>query len=121
MDRAGLHRLVVEKESVGADPPLPVVDERALVVGAEEDELPVQLEKVVLAEPVDLAVGDGLAVADHAAQTPLGRKHLGHAAESVFRAPFGMTLRRRGVMGEREARAGAVGSRSDAVAAHPRS
>jgi len=30
-----------------------------------------------------------------------------------------MTLRRRGVMGEREARAGAIGSRSDAVPAHP--
>jgi len=43
-----------------------VVDDRALVVGPHEDELSVELEKVALVEPLDLAVGHALAVTDHA-------------------------------------------------------
>src|SRR5205807_716886 len=87
VDRAGLHRLVVPEDRVGADPPLAVVDEGALVVGAEQDELAVELEQVVLGEPFDLAVRDALAVADHPPEIALGRKYLGHdARESTGRA-----------------------------------
>ena len=77
--RADLHRLVVPEDRVRADAALAVVDDRALVVRPQEDELPVELEKVALVEALDLAVGNALAVADHAAKAPLGRKHLGHA------------------------------------------
>ena len=42
---ADLHGLVVPEYGVGADPALAVVDDRALVVGAHEDELPVELER----------------------------------------------------------------------------
>ena len=57
IDRAGLHRLVVPVDRVGPDPPLPVVDDRSLVVGAQQDEAAVELDEVVVGEPVDLAVG----------------------------------------------------------------
>ena len=78
MDRTDLHGLVVPEHGVGADAALPVVDDRALVVGAQEHESAVKLEQILLAEPFHLAVGNCLAVADHPAQTALGRKHLGH-------------------------------------------
>ncbi len=65
---AGLHRLVVPEDRVRADPALPVVDDRALVVRPQEHEVAVELEQLVRAEPVDLAVRDRLAVADDAAQ-----------------------------------------------------
>ena len=55
-----------------------MVDERALVVGPQEDELPVELEKVALVEALDLAVGHAFAVADHTAKPARGRKHLSH-------------------------------------------
>ena len=75
---ADLHRLVAPVDRVRADAALPVVDNRALVVRAEEDELPVELEEVGVSEAVDGAVLDGVAVADHAPETRLRRKHLGH-------------------------------------------
>src|SRR4029453_5633724 len=62
---ADLHRLVAPEDRVRADPALTVVDDGALVVGPQQDEPAVQLEQVVLREPLDLAVGDALAVADH--------------------------------------------------------
>src|SRR5581483_8615412 len=63
---------------VGADPALPVVDERALVVRAQQDELPVELEQVRLREALDLAVRDACAVADYATEPTLGGKDLRH-------------------------------------------
>ena len=78
VDRAGLHRLVVPEDRVRPDPPLPVVDDRALVVRPQQDDRAVELEQVVLREPVDLPVGDRIAVADHATEVALGRKHLRH-------------------------------------------
>jgi hypothetical protein len=50
-----------------------VVDDRALVVGAQQDEPAVELEQVLLGKPLDLAVGNRLAVADHTPQIALGR------------------------------------------------
>ena len=82
MHGAGLHRFVVPEDRVRPDPALPVIDERALVVRAQQDEGPVEREKVVLTEPFDLTVGDGGAVADHAAEAGLG-KHLGHRAANL--------------------------------------
>src|SRR5215218_213452 len=66
VQRAGLHRLVVPEDRVGADPALAVVDERALVVGAEQHHAAIELDQVALVEPLDLAVGELLAVADDA-------------------------------------------------------
>jgi hypothetical protein len=37
-----------------------------------------ELEKVALVKPVDLAVGGALAVSDHAAEPSIGRKNLRH-------------------------------------------
>ncbi len=101
--RADLHRLVVPENRIGADPPLAVVDERALVVRPQEDELPVELEKVALVEALDPAVGHALAVADHAAKPPLSRKHLSHRGnvsasafdldQHVDRVPLGLEHR----------------------------
>ena len=48
--RAGLDRLVVPEDRVGADAALPVVDDRALVVGAQQHHPAVQLEQIALAE-----------------------------------------------------------------------
>ena len=42
-----------------------------------------ELEEVALVEPVDLAVGNRVAVADHAPQIVLGRNHLRHAGETL--------------------------------------
>ena len=83
--RAGLHRLVIPEDRVRADPALSVVHQGALVVGAEEDERAVEREKVVLVEPLDLGVGDGAAVADHAPEARLG-KHLRHRAGESSRS-----------------------------------
>src|SRR5204863_8947577 len=79
VDGAHLHRLVVPEERVRADAALPVVDERALVVRPQQDELPVELAEVVLGETLDLAVRHARAVADHPAQAALGWEHLSHA------------------------------------------
>ena len=85
VDRAGLHRLVVPVDRVRPDPPLAVVDDRALVVRAQQDEPAVELDQVVVGEPVDLAVGHRLAVADHAPEIALGRKHLRHRPRIYLR------------------------------------
>ncbi len=52
--RAGLHRLVVPEDRVGADPALAVVDDRALVVRPQQDQRAVDREEVVGAEAFDL-------------------------------------------------------------------
>ena len=54
--RPCLHRLVVPEDRVRPDPALAVVDDRALVVGAEQDERAVDREQVVGAEAFDLAL-----------------------------------------------------------------
>src|SRR4051794_35164831 len=54
--RAGLHRLVVPEDRVRANPALAVVDERALVVGPEEDQRAIDREKIVWAKAVEFAV-----------------------------------------------------------------
>ena len=46
-DGTGLHRLVVPEDRVRPDPALPVVDDRALVVRPQEDEVAVELEELV--------------------------------------------------------------------------
>ena len=77
MHGAGLHRLVVPEDRVRADPALAVVDDRALVVGAEQDERAVDREELVGAEPVDLAL-----LVDHAPKLMFFRSHLGHGREA---------------------------------------
>ena len=69
---------MVPVDRVRADPPLAVVDDGALVVGPKQDERSVELEQVLLGEPVDLPVRDRVAVADHATEVALGGKHLRH-------------------------------------------
>jgi hypothetical protein len=49
--RAGLDRLVVPRDRVRADAPLPVVDDSALVEHAQQDHAPVELEQVRVVEP----------------------------------------------------------------------
>ena len=67
--RAGLHGLVIPEDRVRPDPALAVVDHRALVVGAEEDQRAVDGEQLVRTETVDLAT-----LVDHAPQfVPVGR------------------------------------------------
>ncbi len=56
MHGARLHRLVVPEDRVRADAALAVVDDRALVVGAQQHHRAVELEQLLLAEAVDLAV-----------------------------------------------------------------
>ena len=75
MDDADLHRLVVPEDRVRADAPLPVVDDRALVVRAQQDHRAVELEQLLLAEAVDLAVARAVGLADDTPQIALGRKN----------------------------------------------
>ena len=77
MHRAGLHRLVVPEDRVRPDPALAVIDERALVVGAEQDERAVDRQEFVRAEPVDLAL-----LVDDSAQLVFLRRHLRHGREA---------------------------------------
>jgi hypothetical protein len=63
-----------------------VVDDRALVVGPEQDERAVELDEIVIGEPFDLSVGDRITVADDAPEVALGRKYLRHAL-SLVRGP----------------------------------
>ena len=81
MEGAGLHRLVVPEDRVGTDPPLAVVDHRALVVRAEQNHRAVELEQLLLAEAIDLPIPRAVRVADHAPQVALDRKNLRHSAE----------------------------------------
>ena len=65
------------EDRVRADPALAVVDDRALVVRAQQDERAVEREQRVVVEPVDAAVR--LAVhADHALQALLDDRDLVH-------------------------------------------
>ena len=59
------------EDRVRADPALAVVDDRALVVGPQQHHRAVEREQLLLAEPLDLTVRNGLAVADHAAEIAL--------------------------------------------------
>ena len=72
---AGLHRLVIPEDRVRADASLPVVDDRALVVRPQENHRAIELEQLLLAEAVDLAVARAVGIADHTPQVALGRKH----------------------------------------------
>ena len=83
MHRARLHRLVIPEDRVGADPSLPVIDERALVVGAQEHHRPEEVEQLLFAEAVDLPVAGTVRVTDHAPQIALGRKNLRHCSEII--------------------------------------
>src|SRR5262249_6671109 len=75
----------VPEHRVRPDAALPVVDNGSLVVRTEQDELPVELEKVAFVEAVDLAVSDVVAVADNAPETPLGWHHLRHGGRCYLR------------------------------------
>src|SRR5262249_7379395 len=77
MHRAGLHRLVVPEDRIRPDPALTVVDDRALVVGAEQDERAVDGEELVGTEAVDLAL-----LVDHAPQLVFIRSYLRHGREA---------------------------------------
>ena len=58
MDGARLHRLVVPEDRVRADAALAVVDDGALVVRAQQHHRAVEVEQLLLAEPLHLAVLD---------------------------------------------------------------
>ena len=58
--RAGLDRLVVPEDRVRPDAALPVVDDGALVVGAQEHHAAVQLEQLGVGEPLESNVGAGV-------------------------------------------------------------
>src|SRR5688572_20024576 len=81
VERSGLHGLVAPVDRVRADPALAVVDDGALVVGAQEHHRAVEREQLLLTEALDLAVRDRVAVTDHAAEVPLGRENLRHRPE----------------------------------------
>ena len=77
MDEAGVDRLVAAVDRIGADPALAVVDDRPLVVRAQQDERPVDREERLVVEALDPAVG--LAVdPDHAGQTLLDHRMTVH-------------------------------------------
>ena len=54
--RAGLHRLVIPEDRVRPDAALTVVDERPLVVRPQQHHRAIEVEQLLLAEPVDLAI-----------------------------------------------------------------
>jgi hypothetical protein len=68
VDEPGLDRLVAAVDGVGADAALAVVDDGALVVGAQQDERPVDLEERRVVEPLDAPIGLS-PVADHPPET----------------------------------------------------
>ena len=78
---ADLHRLVPPEDGVGADASLAVIDERALVVGPQQDQRAVEVEQKSLVDAVELAIRR-VAVADDAPQVALGRDDLCHCAKS---------------------------------------
>ena len=84
---------MVPEDRVRADPALPVVDHRALVVRSQQHEVAVELEQIVGAEPVDLAVRNRLAVADDAAQVSFGGEHAAHRGQSIQPLAHGDRLR----------------------------
>src|SRR5215210_1879816 len=76
--RAGLDRLVPPEDRVRADPALAVIDDRALVVRAQQHHRAVEVEQSLLPEPLHLPVGNGGAVADHATEVVLRRDGAHH-------------------------------------------
>ena len=76
---------MVPEDRVGADAALPVVDDGALVVRPQQDEVAVEREELVGGEALDLTVRDGCAVADDAAQVSFGREHAAHRERSLVR------------------------------------
>ena len=80
MHRSCLNGFVPPEDGVGADPPLPVIDDRALVVGPERHHAPVDREQVGLGEPRHHAVCQVSTVSDDPADVGLRRHHLGHGA-----------------------------------------
>ncbi len=74
---ARVDRLVAAVDRVGADPALTVVHDRPLVVGAQQDERPVDREERLVVETLDAAVG--LTVdPDRARQTLLDHRQTLH-------------------------------------------
>ncbi len=69
------------EDRVRADPALAVIDERALVVGSQEDHPAVEIQERGVAEALDLAVRYSFPIADDPPNVMLGRKHLCHATK----------------------------------------
>ena len=80
---AGLHGLVVPVDRVRTDASLAVVDDRALVVGPQQDQVAIEPQKVGLGEALDLAVGPGLAVADHLPEVVVDPENLRHTSRNL--------------------------------------
>ena len=78
---------MVPEDRVGADAALAVVDDRALVEGAQQDQAAVQLEQVALGE----RVGHGVAVEN----TSELERHLRHRGHGTWRLPRQEQRRRR--------------------------
>ncbi len=85
--RPDLHRLVPPEDRIRPDPALPVVDERALVVGSQEHHGPIEVQKSSVVETLDLAVRHLFPIADDPPNVMLGRKHLCHAPKYRPRRP----------------------------------
>ena len=94
VERAGLDRLVAPEDRVRADPALAVVDDRALVVRPQQHHRAVEVEQLLLAEPLDLAVRNRVAVADHAAEIALGGNGARHRGADSTRQRRGRRRRR---------------------------
>ena len=85
MERAGLDRLVAPVDRVRADPALAVVDDGALVVRAQQHHRAIEIEQLLLADPLDLAVRNRVAVPDHTAEIALGGNGARHrGGDSTF-------------------------------------
>ena len=69
---------MVPEDRVGADAALAVVDDGALVVGAQDHEPAIELDEIVVGEPFDLAVGHAVPVADDTPEVTLSRENLRH-------------------------------------------
>ena len=119
---AGLHRLVVPEDRVRADAALPVVDDGALVVRAQQHHRAVELEQLLLAEAVDLAV-----LVDDPAELVLLVRDPGHSgrdrtrADDLVASEPGARSRGRSPDRSRATAAGSRGGRSAARAACERS
>ena len=83
VDGTGLDGLVPVEDRVGPDAALAVIDDRALVVGPQEDERAVKREERIVAEALDAAIGLAL-VPDHTTQILLDDAH--SRSETAF--PF---------------------------------
>src|SRR5688500_18977654 len=83
VERARLDRLVAPEDRGCADPALAVVDDGALLVGAQQHHGAVELEQLLLADAVRGPVRTGLAVADPAPQDALGGDGAGPRARTL--------------------------------------